>query len=58
MNKYEVSFYYNTDERCSSIVKASNEIQALALAMANQRIVLWCDENKGFYIRIKRWRTF
>ena len=57
MHKYEVSFYYNTDERCSSIVDAHSEIQALALAMAQHRLELWCDEHKGFYIKIKRWQT-
>jgi len=55
MHKYEVSFYYNTDECCSSIVEASGELQALALAMANQKITLWCDEDKGLWIKIKRW---
>lgn len=47
MHKYVVGFYYNTDERCSSIVEASGEVQALAVAMAQQKVAFLVRRTQG-----------
>lgn len=55
MRRYDVFFYYGTDLRDSGNADAYNEIQALALVMAERKIESWLDSNdKNFRIEITR----
>ena len=53
MKNYKVSFWYNTDERAESIVRADNQFHALGLACESSDKAKWCDWGKEFRITIQ-----
>ena len=53
MKKYIIKFYYYTDLRCHSSVKASNEVCALMKAMEQHGFDHWVGIDDGFHIIIE-----
>jgi hypothetical protein len=52
MKEYIVSFYYYTDLRTDKMIKARSALAALVLA--ESELPEWCENGKGFYIKVER----
>jgi len=53
MKKYQIKFFYYTDQRCDWVGKAFDERMALTLAMAYFQLSEW-GVGDGFRVEINR----